>query len=148
MNNSSATPISCHWSDNNVENQLKSMSSPMQTTSSILCNKRVLNRFSSCSLKPIYIIGSLVTFVLIAINPPAVVAPAPSWIYVCAAYNRLDETQNVAIAVYGLKKSDLTRHHRTTSMCWYRGPVWGLTAPPTIDGPFSPCWKLSALYLQ
>lgn len=67
--NSSATHIPFRWGDTTLWNQLKSLCSP-QITSNTFCNKTVLNRFSSYSLKPRCIIGlSLVTFLLIAIIP-------------------------------------------------------------------------------
>lgn len=52
---------------------------------------------------------------------------------VCAASNRPDETRNFRSdcclwLFQGPRKLDATRRYRNTSICWYRGPVWGLTA--------------------
>lgn len=88
------------------------MSSPVHTQkfnilvpSNIFCNKTVLNRFSSCSLKPRCIIGLPVTFLLIAIIPsilhlwrhlyrPGLISAQPT-----TFLNRF--TISVAISVYG-----------------------------------------------
>lgn len=116
-------------------------------TSNIFCTKTVLNRFSSYSLKPRCIIG------LIHLPAHRHFHQSPicggTWVHFCAAYNHLDEVQNFCSDCCLWFSRGLGKTIRPAVVNYFHvlvlGASLGLTAPPTLDGQFSPCWKLKSL---